>query len=187
MSLPIIKCSWYFISVKGPSVCPWGGGRWVRLLWKEGRESLSILLLVSSVRCAHKGLDWVEWVWDWERWEGGVVTHNQCQCIWRFYGRYCDRFINLGDVLDGWLGKGRIKCHILISPDLQLLATKIIFHFAKGPLKLKYHIVQKHRRANDAVGYWKEGNRLVNWCSLLVLLLHCLSCSPARCFSLGDC
>lgn len=42
------------------------GERGVRLLWKKGREALSILLSVRSVRCALKGLDWVEWVRGWE-------------------------------------------------------------------------------------------------------------------------
>ena len=93
-SLPIIKCCWYFISINGPSlhqgigVKMGGGGREMRLLCKEGREALSILLSVRSVRCALKGLDWVQWVKDWERGEGGVITNNKWQCIWRFYRRY---------------------------------------------------------------------------------------------------
>ena len=53
MSLPIIKCFRYFISINGPSVHRGTGGggvkRGVRLLWKEGREALSILLSVRSV------------------------------------------------------------------------------------------------------------------------------------------
>lgn len=32
----------------------------MRLLWNEGREALVILLSVCSVRCALKGLHWVE-------------------------------------------------------------------------------------------------------------------------------
>ena len=62
MSLPIIKCSRYFISINGPSVYRGTevGVKGVRLLWKEGRDALSILLSVCSVRCALKGLVWVE-------------------------------------------------------------------------------------------------------------------------------
>ena len=59
--------------------------------------------------------------------------------------------------------KRRIKCDFLLSPDLQLLATKIIFYFAKGPLKLKYHKVQK-----------KNGEQTVQW-DLDVVCLFCYS------------
>ena len=48
-----------------------------------------------------------------------------------------DQFIIQGDVLDGWLGKRRIKCHFLLSSDPQLLATKMIVYFAKGALEAK--------------------------------------------------
>ena len=54
----------------------------------------------------------------------------------------------------GW-EKRRIKCHFLLSPDLQLLATKIIFYFAKGPLKLKYHKVQKTPESKRCSGILK--------------------------------
>ena len=52
-----MKCFRYFISVNGLSVQRgtggvMGGGGGVRLLWKEGREALSILLSVRLVRCA---------------------------------------------------------------------------------------------------------------------------------------
>lgn len=43
-----------------------------------------------------------------------------------------DQFIIQGDVLDGWLGKRRIKWHFLLSSDPQLLATKMIVSFAKA-------------------------------------------------------
>ena len=50
-----MKCFRYFISVNGLSVQRGTGGvegGGVRLLWKEGREALSILLSVRLVRCA---------------------------------------------------------------------------------------------------------------------------------------
>ena len=51
----------YFISILFMSIRELGVKvREVRLLWKEGREALSILFSVRSVRCALKGLDWVE-------------------------------------------------------------------------------------------------------------------------------
>ena len=55
MSLLIMKYFRYFISVNGLSVQRGTGGvrgGGVRLLWKEGREALSILLSVRLVRCA---------------------------------------------------------------------------------------------------------------------------------------
>ena len=73
---------------------------------------------------------------------GGVLLTINVSVFQGAIGAMVDQFITLGDVLVDW-EKRRIKCRFLLSPDLQLLATKIIFHFAKGPLKLKYHKVQK--------------------------------------------
>ena len=70
-------------------------------------------------------------------------------------GAMVDQFIIQGDVLDGWLGKRRIKCHFLLSSDPQLLATKMIVYFAKGPLKLKYHKVQKTPESKRCSGILK--------------------------------
>lgn len=137
MSLPIIKCFRYFISINGPSVHRGTGGgggvkRGVRLLWKEGREALSILLSVRSVRCALKALHWVERVRGWERDGEALLRTINFNVFQGAIGAMVDQFIIQGDVLDGWLGKRRIKWHFLLSSDPQLLATKMIVSFAKA-------------------------------------------------------
>ena len=116
----------------------------VRLLWKKGREALSLLLSVRSVRCALKGLHWVERVRGWERGGEALLRTINFNVFQGAIGAMVDQFIIQGDVLDGWLGKKRIKCHFRLSFDPPLLATKMIVSFAKGPLKLKYHKVQKN-------------------------------------------
>ena len=153
MSLPIMKCFRYFISINGPSVHRGTGGRvkrGVRLLWKEGRDALSILLSVRSVRCALKGLHWVERVRGWERGGEALLRTINFNIFQSAIGAIVDQFIIQGDVLDGWLGKRRIKCHFLLSSDPQLLATKMIVYFAKIEAKISQY--KNHRRTNGAVG-----------------------------------
>ena len=127
----------------------------MRLLWKEGSEALSILLSVRSVRCARKGLHWVERVRGWERGGEALLRTINFNVFQGAIGAMVDQFIIQGDVLDGWLGKRRIKCHFLLSSDPQLLATKMIVYFAKGPLKLKYHKVQKTPESKRSSGILK--------------------------------
>ena len=153
MSLPIMKCFRYFISINGPSVHRGTGGgvkRGVRLLWKEGRDALSILLSVRSVRCALKGLYWVERVRGWERGGEALLRTINFNIFQSAIGAIVDQLIIQGDVLDGWLGKRRIKCHFLLSSDPQLLATKMIVYFAKIEAKISQY--KNHRTTNGAVG-----------------------------------
>ena len=88
--------------------------------------------------------------WGW----GALLSIINVSVFQGAIGAMVDQFITLGDVLVDW-EKRRIKCHFLLSPDLQLLATKIIFHFAKGPLKLKYHKVQKTPESKRSSGILK--------------------------------
>lgn len=97
---------------------PEGGG--VRLLWKEGREALSILLSVRLVRCAPlKGyIGWSELEvgrggWGW----GALLSTINFSVFQGAIGAMVDQFIILVDVPDGWMGKRRIKCHFLLSSD----------------------------------------------------------------------
>ena len=121
MSLLIMKCFRYFISVNGLSVQRGtGGGGGVRLLWKEGREALSILLSVRLVRCAPlKGyIGWSELEvgrggWGW----GALLSTINFSVFQGAIGAMVDQFIILVDVPDGWMGKRRIKCHFLLSSD----------------------------------------------------------------------
>ena len=110
MSLLIMKCFRYFISVNGLSVQRGTGGvrgGGVRLLWKEGREALSRLLSVRLVRCAPlKGyIGWSELEFGRGGWRvgvGGVIINNQCQCISRCYRRY-GRSVHHPSRCAGWL------------------------------------------------------------------------------------
>ena len=79
----------------------------MRLLWKEGREALSILLSVRLVRCAPlKGyIGWSELEFGRGGWRvgvGGVIINNQCQCISRCYRRY-GRSVHHPSRCAGWL------------------------------------------------------------------------------------
>ena len=95
----------------------WGGGG-VRLLWKEGREALSILLSVRLVRCAPlKGyIGWSELEVGRGGWRALLSTIN-VSVFQGAIGAMVDQFIILVDVPDGWMGKRRIKCHFLLSSD----------------------------------------------------------------------
>ena len=97
----------------------------------------------------------MERVRGWEKCGEALLRTINVNVFQGAIGAVVDQFIIQGDVLDGWLGKRRIKCHFLSSCDPQLVATKMIVYFAEGPLKLRYHKVQKAPESKRCSGILK--------------------------------